>query len=189
MANNINRNLDGPPTQGRRRECLRRQRQQFRVLEKQMKPELQARANAEMERLLNALCDLPPEHVDALQALDDAQCGYVEEEIRKADLRADIAAMPDGPEKDVLVSLHNLDEQDYARAVLKAFSPEHGLYAEKAAQNCYGDSGNGPAGLYAANASFCIGLRVSGRAIEAIVATGCYAWFGTNKITYKYNMP
>jgi hypothetical protein len=63
-----------------------------------------------------------------------------------------------------------------------------GLYAITA-QNCYGSSSSGAAGLSAGNASFCTGYRNSGRAIDATVATGCYAAAGTNKVTYKYNMP
>jgi hypothetical protein len=81
-----------------------------------------------------------------------------------------------------------------------------GLFATLA-QSCYGSSGTGY-GIYssyqisgsmgysssgialsAGNASFCTGYRSGGRAIEATVATGCYAAAGTNLITYKYNMP
>jgi hypothetical protein len=41
----------------------------------------------------------------------------------------------------------------------------------------------------AANASFSTGYGHNGTAIQATVANGCYAAFGTNSITYKYNMP
>jgi hypothetical protein len=64
-----------------------------------------------------------------------------------------------------------------------------GLYAIYNAQNCYGASTSGPAGLHTDNASFCTGYRTSGRAIDAIIATGCRAAAGTNRVTYKYNMP
>ncbi len=63
-----------------------------------------------------------------------------------------------------------------------------GLVASRAL-HCFGASTSGAYGLYAFNASFCDGSRTGGRAIDAIVATGCYAEHGTNKISYKYNMP
>jgi hypothetical protein len=58
------------------------------------------------------------------------------------------------------------------------------------AQGCFGSSYSG-VGLFAEDASFCWGSRThgSGTAIQAIIATGCYAEVGTNSITYKYNMP
>lgn len=64
-----------------------------------------------------------------------------------------------------------------------------GLYAIRSATGCHGSSSTGPRGLYAQNASFCTGSRPGGRAIEAIVANGCYATAGTNFISYEYNMP
>ena len=64
-----------------------------------------------------------------------------------------------------------------------------GLYAEGTAIACYGDTTTGPRGLYARNAAFCVGSRPSGTAIEATIANGCWAEFGTLLITFKYNMP
>jgi hypothetical protein len=64
-----------------------------------------------------------------------------------------------------------------------------GLYAGRTAIGCYGESSGGPRGLYAQNAAFCTGFRLSGRAIEATIANGCWAGAGTNFITYRYNMP
>ncbi len=64
-----------------------------------------------------------------------------------------------------------------------------GLYADRTAIGCYGSSPSGPRGLYALSANTCVGYRSGGRAIEAIVANGCFAISGTNFITYKYNMP
>lgn len=63
-----------------------------------------------------------------------------------------------------------------------------GVYTVRTANSCYGTSTSGT-GLSAQNAAFCVGNRSGGRAIEATVATGCYASTGTNLITYKYNMP
>jgi hypothetical protein len=64
----------------------------------------------------------------------------------------------------------------------------YGLYSGYQASACMGYSGSG-VGLFAGNASFCTGFCSGGRAIEATIATGCYASAGTNLITYKYNMP
>jgi hypothetical protein len=64
-----------------------------------------------------------------------------------------------------------------------------GLYPEGTAIACYGDTTTGPRGLYARNAAFCVGSRPSGTAIEATIANGCWAEFGTLLITFKYNMP
>ena len=44
-------------------------------------------------------------------------------------------------------------------------------------------------GLYAQNANTCTGYRLGGTAIQATIASGCYAASGTNIITFKYNMP
>jgi hypothetical protein len=63
-----------------------------------------------------------------------------------------------------------------------------GVYAITA-QNCYGFSNSGIAGLYDLNAAFCVGSRSSGTAIQATIANGCWASSGTNPITHKYNMP
>jgi hypothetical protein len=68
-------------------------------------------------------------------------------------------------------------------------SSGYGLFIYCTAQNCYGISTSGGAGLYAVNASFCSGNRSGGTAIQATVATGCFAIAGTNSITHKYNMP
>jgi hypothetical protein len=66
-----------------------------------------------------------------------------------------------------------------------------GLHASDTAIGCYGYSSSGVRGLFAWNAAFCVGSRPSGRAIEATIANGCWAEFGTNLITTtnKYNMP
>jgi len=64
----------------------------------------------------------------------------------------------------------------------------YGLYAFCTASGCHGQSSSG-IGLYAGNASSCTGYRSGGTAIQATVATGCYAIVGTNIINFKYNMP
>jgi hypothetical protein len=64
-----------------------------------------------------------------------------------------------------------------------------GLYAVRTAIGCYGYSFSGPRGLYSENAAFCTGSHYQGTAIEAIIANGCWAEYGTNFIAYKYNMP
>ena len=66
---------------------------------------------------------------------------------------------------------------------------DSGLFADRTAIGCYGYSFSGPHALYAQSANTCVGYRFRGRAIEAIVANGCFAASGTNFITYKYNMP
>jgi hypothetical protein len=63
-----------------------------------------------------------------------------------------------------------------------------GVSAVRNASNCYGFSSTGR-GLFANNASFCTGNGNGGIAIQATIATGCFAAGGTNIITYKYNMP
>lgn len=63
-----------------------------------------------------------------------------------------------------------------------------GVNASRLASNCYSESTSG-IGLQAANAAFCTASRAGGRAIQATVANGCFAYAGTNLITYKYNMP
>jgi hypothetical protein len=51
---------------------------------------------------------------------------------------------------------------------------------------CLGSSGSGR-GLFANDASFCIGQGPSGgTAIAANIATGCFAIGGTKNVTYKY---
>jgi hypothetical protein len=67
-------------------------------------------------------------------------------------------------------------------------SSSYGLYAYHTATGCCGASDSGT-GLFAHNAAFCTGYRAGGTAIEATVATGCYAESGTYNITYKFNMP
>jgi hypothetical protein len=65
----------------------------------------------------------------------------------------------------------------------------YGLYAAYGSvMNCYGYSGSG-VGLDALTAAFSIGSRPGGTAIQAYVANGSSAYYGTNNITYKYNMP
>jgi hypothetical protein len=63
-----------------------------------------------------------------------------------------------------------------------------GISATRLAINCYGESSSGTA-VVSTNAAFCTASRVGGRAIQAIVANGCFALNGTNLIAYKYNMP
>jgi hypothetical protein len=70
----------------------------------------------------------------------------------------------------------------------ESFGTGIGLRASKVATGCLGESASGT-GLSTDNASFCVGYRPGGTAIDATVATGCYAAFGTNRIIYKYNMP
>ena len=60
--------------------------------------------------------------------------------------------------------------------------------AANVAIGCYGYSDSGSA-VKAANASFCTGYGHDGTAFQSTIATGCYTAFGTNNITYKYNMP
>ena len=79
MANEVNRSPTGPPVQGRRRECLRRLRQQAKQ-----------RRKADEERIIAALNALPLEVVERLAELDDAEAAYVEEEIARADIAADL---------------------------------------------------------------------------------------------------
>ncbi len=67
-------------------------------------------------------------------------------------------------------------------------SGSYGVYASASAVGCNGTSTSG-VGLYARNANTCVGYRIGGTAIQAIVANGCYAVYGTNNITHKYNMP
>ena len=79
MANSVNRSPNGPPVQGRRRECLRRLRQQ------------QKKRTQETERrIVEALHSLPLSVVERLAELDDAQTAYLEEEIARADIAADL---------------------------------------------------------------------------------------------------
>lgn len=67
--NVINRNLNGPPTQGRRRECARRLRQQQKAHDR---------------TLVEVFSEMPDDTVSALLMLDDAQCGFVEDQIEQA---------------------------------------------------------------------------------------------------------
>jgi hypothetical protein len=63
-----------------------------------------------------------------------------------------------------------------------------GIDANYTAIGCYGTSHSGR-GISAADAAFCTAYRLGGTAIQATVATGCYAAAGTNIIVNKYNMP
>jgi hypothetical protein len=74
MANAVNRRLDGPPTQGRARECARRRKQVAKELDR---------------RLVDALYSMESSELAQLQQLDDAQTGYLEHEIARANLTAD----------------------------------------------------------------------------------------------------
>lgn len=73
--NHINRNLNGPPTQGRKRECARRLRQQQKAHDR---------------TLIEVFSEMPDDAVSALLTLDDAQCGFVEDQIEQADVAQDI---------------------------------------------------------------------------------------------------
>lgn len=64
----------------------------------------------------------------------------------------------------------------------------NGLWAVYLASACFGSSSTG-IGLHSLNASYCTGARGGGTAIQATIGTGCFAYNGTNSITYKYNMP
>lgn len=72
--NSVNKNLGGPPTQGRKRECERRKRQMAKVQDAET---------------VAALFDVPVEILTDMTTLDDAQLGYLEERIEEACLRAD----------------------------------------------------------------------------------------------------
>lgn len=65
-----------------------------------------------------------------------------------------------------------------------------GLVAYASAENCLGQSNGNQTGLSARIASFCEAISYpNGTAIQATVATGCYALIGTNAIVNQYNMP
>jgi hypothetical protein len=65
-----------------------------------------------------------------------------------------------------------------------------GLVAYASAENCLGQSNGSQTGLSARIASFCEAISYpNGTAIQATVATGCYALIGTNAIVNQYNMP
>src|SRR5215204_6189788 len=90
MANHVNRRLDGPPTQGRRRECERRMRQQHKEADR---------------TLVEALDQFHERELADLAALDVAQQGFVEAQIAAANLGIDL--FPD-------------DTTAYAQAVMDA---------------------------------------------------------------------
>lgn len=96
MANQVNRREDGPPTQGRARECARRLRQLAKKQEKEA-----------LKQLVDVLCALTPEELARLEQLDEAQVAYLEEQVDIA--RAAVETAPAGT-----------DPTDYAKAVLKA---------------------------------------------------------------------
>jgi hypothetical protein len=138
MGNRVNRNLDGSPRQGRRRECERRLRQQMRAQV----------GREEDRRLVEALTTLPTETLTALLSLDDAEAGYVEQAIADADARvqgsgeartavepaAGPVLRPLQPISDALVEAASIPMPDplvlpeetraYARAILKAARTE-----------------------------------------------------------------
>lgn len=74
MANVVNRNLHGPPTQGRRRECERRKKQLAKERERQ---------------LVEVLYDMEQPALRQLASLDAAQTGFLEHEITRAHLTVD----------------------------------------------------------------------------------------------------
>ena len=69
-------------------------------------------------------------------------------------------------------------------------SSGNGLHILNAATGCYGLSTSG-VGIYAngANLTACTATRFNGTAMQAAMASGCYALVGTNLISFKYNMP
>lgn len=127
MANKVNRGDDGPAVQGRSRECQRRLRQRFRQEEKQAL--IAVGEDEQFTRLCNALCELTPEEVAQLQALDESQTAYLEDEIERADAQAEVEVVPrgtvtGGPGSRV-VSSYEMDQQEaYARAIVKAVDHE-----------------------------------------------------------------
>lgn len=104
MANVVNRNLDGPPTQGRSRECRRRLRQLAR---RDAPPPLAIHVTREMRDLVEAIQALPPEVQDGLMVLDDAELAYVENQVDVA--QALVETAPAG-----------VEPMEYARRVLAA---------------------------------------------------------------------
>jgi hypothetical protein len=64
-----------------------------------------------------------------------------------------------------------------------------GVVVYASAENCLGQSNGNGTGLSARIASFCEGISDNATAIQATVATGCYALIGTNAIVHQYNMP
>lgn len=92
MANHVNRRLDGPPTQGRRRECERRLRQQHKETDR---------------TLIEALDQFHERELADLAALDAAEQGFLEAQIALANLGHNPELLRDDPET-------------YARAVMDA---------------------------------------------------------------------
>jgi hypothetical protein len=64
-----------------------------------------------------------------------------------------------------------------------------GIRAEYLANGCFAVCGSPYVGLRAYSATSCVGFCSGGTAINATIANGCIARFGTTTITYKYNMP
>jgi hypothetical protein len=121
MANVVNRNLDGPPTQGRSRECQRRVRQRLRQEERAA--EIAVGEDENFAHLCEALCELTPEELAQLQALDESQCAYVEDEIAQAEARVEVVepGVPTGGPGSLVVSSFDLDDMGpRAQAILKA---------------------------------------------------------------------
>lgn len=104
MANMINRNLDGPPTQGRGRECRRRLRQ----LARQKRPDV-APVPQDMRQLVSALFDVPEPLLEHMAQLDEAQLGYVEDQVETA--QALVETAPAG-----------VEAVEYAKKVLAAMN-------------------------------------------------------------------
>ncbi len=63
-----------------------------------------------------------------------------------------------------------------------------GVYSTWLAIGCFGSSSTG-IGLVTKIANTCTGARTGGQAIQALVGNTCYSSFGTNLISFKYNMP
>lgn len=96
MANHVNRRLDGPPTQGRRRECERRMRQQHKESDR---------------TLVEALDQFHERELADLAALDAAQQGFLEAQIALANLGHNPELLRD-------------DTEVYAEKVLEAVEAE-----------------------------------------------------------------
>jgi hypothetical protein len=93
MPNRINRNIEPTdPTQGRRRECARRVRQMERQRQK---------------ATVNALNALPDDALMQMAALDDAQCGFVEDTVERA-LIASADGTPDGYARAIVLAAQQL---------------------------------------------------------------------------------
>lgn len=96
MANSVNRHADPAdrtdPTQGRRRECARRLRQMERQRQK---------------ALVKAMHTLPQDALSQMEALDDAQAGFLEHTAEQHLLTAGDAS-PEGYARAILAAAQDL---------------------------------------------------------------------------------